>query len=164
MPEEKEWLKHLEEKKREKFAKENKTYSSEEIEQMRAKFFEENQFKFKERDELEYAEKFGSIGISYKVSKQLLDIYKAATTGKYISEFNGKPVEKNLTEKGRQEMEKILLWKLSSLTGLTDVNNQAQKYYYKVGKNMSLTDKQLQEYESLGDAGKRDFMEKLGKD
>lgn len=164
LPEEKEWLKHLEEKKRQKFAKENKTYSSEEIEQMRAKFFEENQFKFKERDELEYAEKFGSIGISIKVSKQLLDIYRSATTGKYISEFNGKPVEKNLTEKGREEMEKVLLWKLSSLSGLTDVNNQAQKYYYKVGKNMSLTDKQLEEYESLGDAGKRDFMKKLGKD
>ena len=164
LPEEKEWLKYLEEKKRQKFAKENKTYSSEEIEQMRAKFFEENQFKFKERDELEYAEKFGSIGISIKVSKQLLDIYRSATTGKYISEFNGKPVEKNLTEKGREEMEKVLLWKLSSLSGLTDVNNQAQKYYYKVGKNMSLTDKQLEEYESLGDAGKRDFMKKLGKD
>lgn len=163
LPEEQEWIKHLEEKKREKFAKENKTYSSEEIEEMKAKFFEENQFKFKERDELEYAEKFGSIGISYQVSKQLLDIYRSATTGKYISEFNGKPVEKNLTEKGREEMEKVLLWKLSSLSGLTDVNNQAQKYYYKVGKNMSLTDKQLEEYESLGDAGKRDFMKKLGK-
>ncbi len=165
LPEEQAWIKHLEDKQSEKFAKENKAYTSDEIEEMRSKFFEDNQLKLREQEGLEYWDKFGALGVGFKVGSDLIDIAKAASTGKYISEFNGKPVEKNLTENGKEEMKNILDIKIGAIAlGLTDINNQAQKRYYKVGKNMSLTDKQLEEYESLGDAGKRDFMKKLGKD
>ena len=138
LPEEQEWNEFLEKKVTSLKKKQNKSYTDEEIEEMKVKFFKDNQFQLREQDKLDYADKFGSIGISYKVSKELFDIYKSATTGIYMTEFNGKPVEKILPEAGKEKMKEILYAKIAGLT-FTDINRQAQQAYYKVGKEMSLT-------------------------
>jgi len=138
LPEEQEWNEFLEKKVTSLKKKQNKSYTDEEIEEMKIKFFKDNQFQFRDPSMMEYIDKFGSLGISYKVSKELLDIYKSATTGIYMTESNGKPVEKILPEAGKEKMKEILYAKIAGLT-FTDINRQAQQAYYKVGKEMSLT-------------------------
>jgi hypothetical protein len=138
LPEEQEWNEFLEKKVTSLKKKQNKSYTDEEIEEMKVKFFKDNQFQLREQDKLDYLDKFGSLGISSKVSIELFDIYQSATTGVYMTEFNGKPVEKILPEAGKEKMKQILYAKIAGLT-FTDINRQAQQAYYKVGKEMSLT-------------------------
>lgn len=154
LPEEQEWDEFLEKKKASLKKKENKSYNDEEIEEMKIKFFKDNQFQLREQDKLDYADKFGSLGISYKVSKELFDIYKSATTGIYITEFNGKPVEKILPEAGKEKMKEILYAKIAGLT-FTDINRQAQQAYYKVGKEMSLTATQAETADEIKEWAER---------
>ena len=138
LPEEQKWNEFLENKVASLKKKENKRYTDEEIEEMRIKFFKDNQFQLRDQALIEYADKYGSLAISYKQSKELFDIFQSATTGVYISESNGKPVEKILPEAGKEKMKDVLYAKIAGLLS-TDINRQAQQAYYKVGKEMSLT-------------------------
>ena len=143
LPEEQKWNEFLENKVASLKKKENKRYTDEEIEKMRIKFFKDNQFQLRDQALIEYADKYGSLAISYKQSKELFDIFQSATTGVYISEFNGKPVEKILPEAGKEKMQDVLYAKIAGLLS-TDINRQAQQAYYKVGKEMSLTANQAE--------------------
>jgi hypothetical protein len=143
LPEEQKWNEFLENKVASLKKKENKRYTDEEIEKMRIKFFKDNQFQLRDQNMIEYADKYGSLAISYKQSKELFDIFQSATTGVYISEFNGKPVEKILPEAGKEKMKDVLYAKIAGLLS-TDINRQAQQAYYKVGKEMSLTANQAE--------------------
>jgi len=149
-PSEDKWLVKLDEINQAREDQGKEQLDEDQIEKRRKKFFEEEEWKLFEDENIKFLDKFGVYGMSIQKSLELRDMIKAYKTGKYEQDYKGNITEKTLTKEGSERIKNLIMIKsLGLITGSADLSNISQKAFYKVGKKYSLTDTQVSNTEEV---------------
>lgn len=149
-PSEDKWLIKLDEINQAREDQGKEPLDEDQIEKRRKKFFEEEEWKLFEDENVKFLDKFGVYGMSIQKSLELRDMIKAYKTGKYEQDYKGNITEKTLTKEGKEKIKNLIMLKsLGLITGSADLSNISQKAFYKVGKKNSLTDTQVSNTEEV---------------